>query len=195
MNVMTSVNKRYSTRYYETNKKINENDMQLILEAGRKAPNGFGIEAWLFYVIDGDKSNLRKLCWDQEHVETSSHVIAMAYYNKDYIDKNQDFVTDKYIKSNINRTYKDIQSYLTDQYLREQTFFAASQMVLQATDLGIGSVVVGGYEDKEPIEDLIGMDRSISTLSILITMGYALDSEPKIRYNRDLSEIVRRVTL
>lgn len=40
--------------------------MKYILEAGRKSPSSFGMEAWKFLVITNEelKAKLRPVCWD-----------------------------------------------------------------------------------------------------------------------------------
>lgn len=52
------INKRYSTRYLNPEKKINSEDIETIIEAGRKAPSGYGTEPWKFLIIDGNTEKL-----------------------------------------------------------------------------------------------------------------------------------------
>jgi nitroreductase len=198
MNVKEAINARFSQRYYDTTKKINEDDLKTILTAGIKAPNGFGLEAWKFLAIDGDKSSLKPLCWNQQFIEDCSHVIALLNYKQEFIDANPSVAHDKILANGFSKDdlekYKPMLSSLGTQYYREQIMFAASQMVLQATSIGIGSVVVGGFLPDE-VAKLLKVDTTKFEVGLLIAVGYSLNNEPKVRVNRPYEEVVQKITL
>jgi nitroreductase len=197
MTVQEAVEKRYSTRNYDPNKKIGKEDLNLILSAGLKAPNGLGFEGWLFYVLNGNKANLRLACKDQEHIETSSHVIALVNFKAEYVAKNPHIIIDKLISNGLIgeklELYKSRIPFVTTQYYREQLMFACSQMILQATALNIGSVAVGGF-DKNEVAKLINLDTDNFEVGQLLSLGYNLDKTPKVRNNRKFEDVVKEIT-
>jgi nitroreductase len=198
MNVADSINLRFSQRYYDTTKKINEDDLKTILSAGIKAPNGYGEEPWKFLAIDGDKANLKEACFGQQFIEDCSHVVALLNFKQDYLVSNPSFIHDKLIKNGFSD--EDIiedTAVILDAgkpYQRCQIMFAASQMVLQATSIGIGSVVVGGFLADEASK-ILKIDTTKFEVALLIAFGYSLNNEPKVRVNRPYEEVVQKITL
>jgi len=74
-----SLNFRHACKIFDENKKISAEDMKYILEAGRKSPSSFGMEAWKFLVITNQelKAKLRPACWDQVQITSCSHLVVV----------------------------------------------------------------------------------------------------------------------
>lgn len=198
MTVREAVDTRRSTRYYQQDKKISNEDMTIITEAGRKAPNGLALEAWKFVVLTGDFSKIAEATYGQPHVQDASHVVALVNYKQEYIDESPEVITDLLKAKGFPQ--ERIDGYLSmlgsrgTQYYREQTFFAASQMVLQAAGLGIGSVVVGGF-DPQKMAEAIGLDTDKYQVSLVVDFGYPVEGETKPRTLRDVNEVVSYIEL
>ena len=199
MTVQEAIEKRYSSRHLDDTKKISDKDIDLILSAGIKAPSGFGTEPWKFFVINGDLTKMQPVCWNQAHVGKSSHFIAFAQLNQSYVTENPEILTDK-LKSNgfddetVGRAMEYLKAGSGDQYYREQIMFACSQMVLQATELGIGSVIMGGF-DPDGVAKLINLDTKKYKIALTLSLGYSTDVEPRKRKNRDFNEVVSKITI
>lgn len=201
MTVKEAIQKRYTTRYLNTEKKISDTDIETIIEAGRQAPSGFGTEPWKFIVIDGDTSKLSPAMLNQPVVSTASHMIAIVTYKKELIDANPEIFSDKfkdagYPQEQIDRTLQMITNFLPDQtlYYREQGMIAATQMVLQATELGIGTVMMGGF-DAQAVADVLDVDTSKYQVALMLALGYSTDENPKQRVIRPYESVVEKVTL
>jgi len=197
MNTHEVINKRFSARQMDPSKKISSEDMQLILEAGIKAPNGYGIESWHFNVVEGDLSKLVGPCYGQAHVANASHAVVLSIVHEDYIKTNNSFVVDKFVTNGFGeeRGVEFINMFdgKMNQYFREQIGYAAAQMVLQATDLGIGSVIMGGFLPDQ-IANIVGIDETMYAPTAVITFGYST-VEKKDRKNRSFDSVVEFTTL
>lgn len=198
MTVKEAVNARRSTRYYQLDKKISSEDMKTITDAGRKAPNGLGLEAWKFIVLTGDFKQIAEATYGQQHIQDASHVVVCVNYKQEYISANPHVITDLLEQKGMPQA--QIDSYMTllatkgTAYYREQTMFAASQMVLQATGLGIGSVVVGGV-DQQKMAEVIGLDQDKYEVSLVVDFGYPINTEVKPRTIRAEAEVVSYIQL
>lgn len=197
MNTNEVINKRFSARQMDATKKISSEDIKLILEAGMKAPNGYGIESWHFNVVDGDMAKLVGPCYGQEHVANASHAIVLSIVHEDYIKANNSFVVDKFIKNGFGEErgvgFIEMFDGKMNQYFREQIGYAAAQMVLQATDLGIGSVIMGGFLPDQ-IAAAVGIDETKYAPTAVITFGYST-VDKKDRKNRSFEDVVEFTTL
>lgn len=193
MTVKEAINTRYSTRNYCENQEISQEKMDLILDAGRFAPNGLSVEPWKFYLIQGDMQKLQAACYGQEHVGAAGFAIALVNYKQEMIDKNPNILIDKFKNSGFSdekiNAYMQMLSQKGTQYYREQLMFAAGQMCLQATELEIGSVIMGGFE-KDKVANLINLDQENYEVGLVISFGLNADLEPKQRIRRPREEVV-----
>lgn len=76
MNFKDLILKRHACKLF-SDKKINQNDLNFILESGILTPSSYGLEPWKFIVFEKqeDNLNLSKLCFDQQNVASASHNI------------------------------------------------------------------------------------------------------------------------
>lgn len=200
MTVQEAINKRYSTRYLDPNKKIEDGDMEVIISAGQKAPSGLATEPWQFVVVNGETAKLSEAMYHQPVVANASHIIAVLTYKSEYTLAHPEIFTEKYKASGfpqeqVDRTLDRIENHLPNptQYFREQGFIAATQMVLQATELGIGSVMIGGY-DENAVAKLLNIDTNKFQIAIMVVFGYSTDTETKKRVIRPYETTVKKVT-
>ena len=68
---------RHACKVFDESKKISDEDIKYILEAGRKSPSSFGMEAWKFLVITNEelKEKLKPACWNQVQITSCSHLV------------------------------------------------------------------------------------------------------------------------
>ena len=74
-----AMNFRHACKIFDEKKKINENDLRYILNAGINSPSSFGMEGWKFLVITNQKlkEELKPYCWNQPQITTCSHLIVI----------------------------------------------------------------------------------------------------------------------
>ncbi len=199
MNVSEAISKRYSARYFDQTKKISKQDLLRILEAGQKAPSGFGSEPWKFVLIRGNRSSIYEAMNQQQAAVDASELIAFLYVKKDYVMNHSEFM-DKYQQGGFDleklMAYRQRIEQIVDKrpnYFREQTLFAASQMVLQATALGIDSLIMGGFNETMLLEQL-SLNEKEYGISVVVAFGYNTKPQP-IRHTRSLDEICFEVVL
>ena len=96
MNVKETVNQRFSARDLDGTKKISENDINTILEAGIKAPNGYGMEAWKFVVLSGDMEKVKNACFGQPWMGNASHAIVLFGATEESIKANPNILIEKF---------------------------------------------------------------------------------------------------
>ena len=145
------VKKRYSVRKYDP-RPIEQEKMALILEAGRLAPTGVNYQPQRILVVQGEHLEQMKGCTPCLYGQTA--VLVICY------DKTESW------KSRSGREIGDIDSTIV-----------MTQMMYQAEELGIGSLIVGIY--KEPLlRERFHIPENYEIVCLLM-LGYpAQDSEP-----------------
>lgn len=128
-------------------------------------------------------------------------MIAILTYKKEFVESNPEILTDKFkaagfSEEQINRTLATATNILKDptSYYREQGFIAATQMVLQATELGIGTVMMGGF-NPDAVAEVLNVDTSKYQVALMVALGYSTDTEPKKRVLRPYETVVEKITL
>lgn len=183
---------RHACKVFDDTKKINDEEMHYILEAGRKSPSSFGMEGWKFLVItnEGLKAKLRPACWDQIQVTSSSHlVIVLAaienvkvesgevekrFKRREMPKESLDFYMDIYAKHLEKTLSSDENIY---HWTSKQSYIPLANMMTGAAYIGIDSCPIEGFE-KDKLEEILELDTSKWQVSVVVTFGYRLNEQP-----------------
>ncbi|MFA6195465.1 MAG: NAD(P)H-dependent oxidoreductase [Sulfurimonas sp.] len=182
---------RHACKIFDESKKISEKDIKFILEAGRKSPSSFGMEAWKFLVITNDvlKAKLRPFCWNQVQITSCSHLVVVLagiesvkpefgvvkerFSRRDMPQEKLDFYLDLYAKHLAKTLSCDENIYA---WTSKQTYIASANMMSAAAMMGIDSCPIEGFE-KEKVEEVLGLDIKKYQLSMLLPFGYRLNEQ------------------
>jgi len=182
---------RHACKAFDDTQKISDEDIKYILEAGRKSPSSFGMEAWKFLVITNQelKEKLKPACWDQPQIDTCSHlVIVLAgidsvkvasgevekrFARREMPQEKLDFYIDLY-----SNHLKDVLN--TDEniynWTSRQAYIAAGNMMTAGAVLGIDSCPIEGF-DKNQVEEILGLDTTKHQLAMVLPFGYRIDPQ------------------
>lgn len=148
MDFLELVKKRRSTRFFK-DEDVKKEDLLKILEAGNLAPSAHNKQSWKFFIISGDRKNsLAQLISEQSEKFPrksrillrmasksifSAPVVIAVFSTGELINEAEDF--GKELKRDIEDFFK---------HMEIQSASAAVQnMLLQATELGLGAVWLG----------------------------------------------------
>jgi len=182
---------RHACKIFDETKKINDEEMHYILEAGRKSPSSFGMEGWKFLVITNEslKAKLRPVCWDQVQVTSCSHLVIVLsaienvkvqsgevekrFKRRDMPQESLDFYMDIYAKHLEKTLSSDKNIY---HWTSKQTYIALANMMTAAAYIGIDSCPIEGFE-KEKVEEILGLDTIKWQVSVVVPFGYRLGEQ------------------
>lgn len=182
---------RHACKIFDDTKKISDEDIKFILEAGRKSPSSFGMEAWKFLVITNEelKAKLRPSCWDQVQITSCSHLVVVLagidavkpesglpekrFSRREMPKETLDFYLGLYSSHLENTLSSDENIYA---WTAKQTAIAAGNMMTAAATLEIDSCPIEGY-DKNEVEKILDLDVSKFQLSMMIPFGYRLNEQ------------------
>ena len=182
---------RHACKIFDENKKISDEEMHYILEAGRKSPSSFGMEAWKFLVITNEdlKAKLRPFCWDQVQITSCSHlVIVLAgienakvesgipkkrFTRREMPQEKLDFYMDIYAK-HLEKTLSTDENIYA--WTAKQSYIALGNMMTAAAFIGIDSCPIEGFE-KENVEEVLGLDTSKYQVAVIVPFGYRVNEQ------------------
>ena len=182
---------RHACKVFDADKRISDEQMRYILEAGRKSPSSFGMEGWKFLVITNDdlKSKLRPHCWNQVQITSCSHLViilaaienvkpssgvpqkrfARRPLSKEQIAAYIDLYT-KHLQHTLSR---DENIY---HWTSKQTYIALANMMTAAAFIGVDSCPIEGFE-KEKVEETLALDTTEWQVSVIVPFGYRLNAQ------------------
>jgi len=154
MDTYECIKTRRSIRRYQ-DKPVPWDDISTILDAGRLAPSSGNLQNWKFIVVQ-DKDKKAK--------------IAEAALKQHWIVKASTIIVICAEPEKAKRYYGDRGEKL---YTIQNCAAAVQNMLLEATNLGLGSCWVGAF-DEEKVKRIIGTEKQVKILA-LVTIGYAAD--------------------
>jgi len=162
--LLNCIKERYSVRKFK-DKPVEQEKLDIILEAARLAPSANNVQPWKFVVIRDEerRKKLTEICKGQKFVEEAPIVIAICANNTDYT-----------------------MSYGQKAYTVDATI-ASEHIVLQATELGLGTCWIGSFFH-DRMAELINLPEDYKIVGLL-PLGYP-DSERPIRNLKPFEEVV-----
>lgn len=205
---MDAMDFRHACKIFDETKKISDDDIYYILDAGRKSASAFGMEPWKFFVISDDKSKekLKSACRNQIQITTCSYlVIVLAsiggvkktsneikkrFSSKGIPENKLDFYLNLYAEHLENTLNNDENIY---NWTSKQTFIAVANMMMAAAFLKIDSCPIEGFE-KEQVEDILKLDTTKYQVSLVLPLGYRINPKPN-QLRKPMEEVVEFIEL
>ncbi len=151
MDVFEAISKRKSVRAY-ADKDVEEEKLLKVLEAGRLAPSAKNRQEWRFIVVRDPETRrkLTKACYGQRFVEQAPvTLIACAMYADYIMPCGQP-------------------AYTVD------VSIALSFMMLEATDLGLGTCWLGAFHEGE-VKEILNIPDAMRVVAVM-PLGYPSES-------------------
>ena len=164
MHFQELIRKRYSVRSYKPDP-VEDDKLQLILEAARLAPTLLNRQSFQLIVIHtkGREEELSRINRRPWFVQAPVIICACA-------------------------TTIQGQPYYTEGTSYRDVGIVMDHLILAATDLGLGTCWVGGF-DSVAAREILGLPEDVEPVAFS-TLGYS-DDQPKEKRRKSLDEIVR----
>lgn len=172
MEVFEAIKKRRSIRKFDPTKKVTDEQIRQILEAGRLAPSAHNLQDWFFVVVRNPtiKKRLVDACLGQTFVSEASIVIIVC--------------------SDLRLADTHSVRHGSDFYTLQDTAIATQQMWLAITALGLGACWVGAF-DEEAVRQLLDLEKHLRPVAVL-PVGYSLE-KPSPTPRRSIEEISKKL--
>ncbi|HJE02493.1 MAG TPA: NAD(P)H-dependent oxidoreductase [Aliarcobacter thereius] len=190
---MEAMDFRHACKAFDDTKKISDETINYILEAGRKSPSSFGQEPWKFLVITNQelKQKLRPACWNQVQITSCSHLVIILAKIKDVKAESSEVLrkfnrrrlpkeaVEAYVKKYANHLKDDfVSDKTTFAWSARQTYIALGNMMTAAAVKGVDSCPIEGFE-KDKLEELLNLDKTKYQVSVVLPFGYRINEQSK----------------
>lgn len=172
MDFFEVIKKRRSIRNFDSSRKVSDEQIKQILNAGRLAPSAHNLQDWFFVVVKKPaiKNQLVNACFGQTFVGEASVVIVIC--------------SDKRLADTHSARHG------TDFYTIQDTAIAAQQMWLAVTALGLGTCWIGAF-DEEAVKRVLNLENYLRPMAVL-PVGYPAE-KPIPTSRKKLKEISKEI--
>lgn len=173
--MIKEIEERRSIRKYK-NIQVEEEKIREILESGRIAPSGSNTQPWHFIVIKSEemRKKVSYVCHDQKWMLQAPVFIACVADIRCRIKEGDISINEKSSENEVKLIIRD-------------TSLAIENMMLQASEAGLGTCCVAWFTENE-IRPVLNIPDDKYVVAV-ITVGYS-DEQPKMRPRKSLEEIV-----
>jgi nitroreductase len=193
---------RYAVNEFDTKKKVSEEALNAILEAGNLMPTAYGLQPFRFVVVSDQavKDSLVAHAYDQAHVAQNSHLVIIAART----DIDEAFISEFTTRLETTRGlpsgsvdgYKavmvgDIGSRSSEEkivWAKRQAFLALGGMMAAASMLEVDNHALEGF-DTAAFDEILGLKEMNLTAGVLLALGYRAETDTWQHYAK-----VRRAT-
>lgn len=189
--------RRFACHRFLENRTIPDDDLALILEAGRLSPSSFGLEPWKFVVVaSADKKQaLQTACFDQPQVGNASVVMVLLAKTAelapgtDYVNHllEREYPGDALPGAQAN--YRGFHANTNvPAWSISQCHIAAANMMTAAAAIGIDTCAIGGFLP-DAVRKILDIDGSRYEVALILPIGYCADPAPE-KQRLPMSELV-----
>ncbi|MFA4966826.1 MAG: nitroreductase family protein [Candidatus Margulisiibacteriota bacterium] len=179
-NVLKVIEERFSVRDY-SDKPIEEEKLNIILEAARLAPSASNTQPWHFYVVK-DKKKIKEL---GAKMPLGSKVVINSFVEEAP-------VVIVATAGPIDMFHKVMSAIINKKWYYLDMGISIEHMALTAWELGIGSCWVGWFDEKR-VKKVVGIHKNQEVIAML-ALGYPKEGLlPHPKNRKALNEIVKYI--
>ncbi len=195
--IIKSLEWRYATKLFDSEKKLKNSDFEIVKESLRLSASSFGLQPWKFVIVSNPelRTKMRKAAWDQSQVTDASHVLVLA------IKKNIDEAyVDAYVKD-VARTrgigLETLSGYAgmmkgfikgkTPEQLKEwstkQLYIALGTALTVMAEQKIDACPMEGF-DPAAVDTILGLQKQGLESRVLLPIGYRSKKDASAKYKK-----------
>lgn len=189
----------HACKAFDESKKIPQEQLLEILEAGRLTPSSFGLEHTRMLVISNQelKEAMMPFCWNQKQFPTSSEVVVLKSLVSDIIAPSEYIQKSMQERGLDERFMQRLQAFQEanfkeradfESWSMKQAYLVASSMVNCAASMGIDSCYIEGFE-REKLEEFFKIDTQKERIALILTFDYRA-KEQKPKHRKPLQDLV-----
>ena len=209
MKLLESLRWRYATKQFDPNKKLSDDQVNQLLDAGNLAATSFGLQPFKFIVINDPEIRQQLLAssWNQAQVVDASHLILIATrtdVNDDYITKYVELMeSERGLPSGTLDGFKEMMTgfitpmdaHTLNTWASKQAYIALGTLLAACADAKIDACPMEGIVPKE-YNEILGLTDMNLHATVALPVGYRSaedqnQSAKKIR--QSLSDMVVRI--
>ena len=176
---------RYATKAYDATKKVDQKDVDKIIEAARLAPTSSGLQQFRIMVITDQelKEKIVPIAMDQQNIAQCSHLLVFAAwdrYTEERIDDIYNYTTDQRglprgrfgsYTNKLKALYLPQTAEENFAHTARQAYIGLGLALAQAAELKVDSTPMEGF-DNSALDELLDLRSKGLRSVVLMPLGY-----------------------
>ena len=185
MALLDNLKWRYATKAYDSTKKVDQEDVDKIIEAARLAPTSSGLEQFRIIVINDQKlkEKIVPIAMDQKNIDQCSHLLVFAAWDKyteERIDDIYNYITDERglprgrfgsYTAKLKALYLPQTAEENFAHTARQAYIGLGMALAQAAELKVDSTPMEGF-DNDALDELLGLRSKGLRSVVIMPIGY-----------------------
>lgn len=193
--LLSSLGGRFACRQFKS-QPVTEAELGLVLEAGRIAPSAFGMEPWRFVAVKSAaaKDKVAAACFNQSPAATAPVMIAIVARVEAsapgtvFSEARLLAEAGSMPMEELREMYRGFHAQIEPQsWAIAQCNFAAAQMMVQATALGLATCPMGGF-DEAALAAALGLAKG-EVPALVLALGHCAQAQGE-RRRQGMDEVV-----
>lgn len=205
MQLLTNLEWRYATKQFDTNKKVSEDQLELLKKAIQLSPSSYGLQLYKVIIIENPllRARLKPHSWDQSQITDASHLVVFCNYTKVSTADINTFIKRTANMQNINvdqlQGYGDfIKTKLGEfteterlHWTKRQTYLALGNLLNACAELKIDACPMEGFQ-AEAYNTILGLDEQHLNAAVIAPIGYRSSedrTQNRVKVRKPFSEL------
>ncbi|MBU8883568.1 NAD(P)H-dependent oxidoreductase [Kaistella sp. DKR-2] len=190
MNYIESLQKRYSVKKFNKEKKVSPEILKNILEAGKLSASSLGLQPYKIYVVESEemKEKLIPAFRNPSQITTCSHLIVIVSkktMEEKYVDGYFKHIAEvreipleslDLFRKNIDQFLNSVSEDELLHWNQKQAYIVLGQLIFAAALEKVDASPMEGFDHKI-IEDVLGLDKDTETAAVTLALGYRAEDD------------------
>jgi nitroreductase len=188
--LLEDLNWRYATKKYDTSKKIDQEHLDILLEAIRLSPSSYGLQPLKIVLVESKeiREKLKSHSWNQSQITDASHLMVLCSYKEmsnELIDQNaqnteitrslekgqlQGFAN--FVKVKVNEKTVSEQA----EWNARQAYIALGILMQSCAQLRIDATPMEGFE-ADKYNEILGLNDKNLNATLVCAIGYRSEED------------------
>jgi len=196
--IIESLNWRYSTKKFDTTKKIAKTDLEILKEAIRLSASSYGLQPYQVIIVENEdlRQQIKTVAWNQSQVTDASDVLIFANMTdvgtKEVQSYIENMATTRAIPSTSLKGFEDMMNNVVttltpeakEVWTAKQTYIALGTLLSAAADLKIDATPMEGF-DMNAVNKILQLPEKGLSATLIVTLGY--------RHENDTTQFLKKV--
>ena len=181
--IIEALNWRYATKKFDSEKKVSEADLKILFQVANLTATSLGIQPFKIKVVANDFEKLKSATFNQENIQTCSHLIILCLRN----DVNDEYISNyvRYMenvrgleKNALAKYEASCQSFVStlddnrkNAWLAHQTYIILGNLLAACALLKIDSCPMEGFNAKL-VDEILGLEDQNLKSVLMLPIGY-----------------------
>lgn len=185
MDYIEALERRYSVKRFDESRKIPQDQLDSILEAGKLSASSLGLQPYKIWVIENPeiKEKLIPAFYNPSQISTCSHLIVLVTkktIEHNYVDgyfrhieevRNVTTQSLELFRNSIDTFVHQMKNESTEQWAEKQAYIVLGTLMMAAAQEGVDTCPMEGFRS-EIVSSVLNLDTKTEKVSVTLALGY-----------------------